>query len=182
MLKILKILLDKEKELVFSERAKGKFVTRPSSVIMVVFALLYLLSPIDIIPEGLLSGISKLYGFIDDILVLILTGYVVYLDVGGEFNGNDRVSNGKLQKKGKSSRQGSVPSKNESIAKGNSTAVTNNDMQSRVGSNKDSGSDIRHTSDGINFDNNIDNDIRDSDQRTFENEEGIFEERDEFIL
>lgn len=186
MLKIFFALLAKEKELVFAERAKGRLVWRPSSIIAIVFCIFYLLSPIDIIPEGLLSGITKLYGYIDDIVMLILTGYVVYLDVGGEYSGYSRISNGSIQKKGKPTGQSGVSNKNESISKGGNVTATSTNMQRNGITKQNSSGDSRSTSDGIIFDNSIDNDVGISSEATRDrgsNESSIFETGDnEFIL
>lgn len=130
MLAIFKQLLDTEKELVFKERSKGKFVMRPSSVILTIVALLYLASPIDLIPEGLIT--PKICGFIDDLVLLIFTGYYVYLDIGGELNGHNGVQHGKVSKERKPVRQDSIPSVDKPIHEDADVPSTDTDLHATI--------------------------------------------------
>lgn len=138
MLVILKQLLDTEKELVFKERAKGRFVIRPSSVILTIVAVFYLASPIDIIPEGLIT--PKICGLIDDLVVLILTGYCVYLDIGGELNGSSRVQHGKVSKQRKPVRQDSVSDVIKPVPKDVAVSSTGIDLYDTVSTEEDTSS------------------------------------------
>lgn len=153
MLAILKQLLDTEKELVFKERSKGKFVIRPSSVILTIVAIFYLASPIDIIPEGLIT--PKVCGLIDDLVVLILTGYCVYLDIGGELSGYSRVQHGKVSKERKPVRQDSVPDINEPVHEDVTVSNTGTDLHDAIvteeGIGSVSGYDVADTN-GYDFD------------------------------
>lgn len=81
---IVKELLKKETMLVEKERATGKFVIRPSSVVAGVTSVLYLLSSLDIVPEALIR--PKAFGFIDDLVLLVASGILIYSDLGGISN------------------------------------------------------------------------------------------------
>ena len=84
MLTFIRDWFKQETTLVEKERAAGKKAIRPSSIILGSFALFYLLSPIDIIPEAFVK--PKVFGFIDDLIVVLLVGFYIYKDVRGILN------------------------------------------------------------------------------------------------
>jgi uncharacterized membrane protein YkvA (DUF1232 family) len=81
MWELLKELLKHETFLVVKYRAKGLTVVKPSSIALIALGILYLLSPIDLIPEAWIT--PKVFGFIDDIIVLSVISMYVYGDIGG---------------------------------------------------------------------------------------------------
>lgn len=56
------------------------FDTKYHHIPLIMFCVLYLFSPIDFLPE---IPIKRWYSYIDDILILIATGVIVYIDKGG---------------------------------------------------------------------------------------------------
>lgn len=72
-------LYDNEKELVTLAREKGYLLPKPTIIIALVIAILYLLSPYDIISEAIIP--KSFLGYIDDIIVCIIFGGYIYTDV-----------------------------------------------------------------------------------------------------
>lgn len=153
MLKIMKTLLDTEKNLVFSERAKGKFVVRPTTILTVIFSLLYLLAPIDILPEGLIE--PSICGFIDDLIILCISGYIVYLDIGGEIDGFEKLQNGKVSKKKQSNGKNRVCTDNKPIHENTDVSSTDTNLHNSDVTEEDT-FDIVSNDDGSSDVNNFD--------------------------
>lgn len=178
MLKIIKELLDTEKNLVFSERAKGNFVMRPTSILWCIFGFLYLLAPIDIIPEGLIE--PRVCGFIDDIILLCFIGYVVYLDIGGELDGCKKLYNGKVSKKGKSDGKDRVRANNKSVCKSDNVSDTSANMYDSDSTKEDTTSPILDVDANTNVNCFDDFGIGDCEER--DDDEVLFEEESSFKL
>lgn len=58
---------------------KHKLLIRPSSGVFLALGIFYGLSPVDIIPEAYLA--PKIFGFIDDLIILTIVGVIVYSDI-----------------------------------------------------------------------------------------------------
>lgn len=80
-------LYEYEGDLVFNARQDGVKVVRLTSVLLIVIALFYCLSPIDIISEAIV--VPRFMGYIDDMIVCILVGALVYSDVKGALKFED---------------------------------------------------------------------------------------------
>lgn len=130
MLDILKAMLNLEREMVFKARAKKHFAIRISTIVCIIFAIQYLLSPIDLIPEALIK--PRICGYIDDLVVIIISAYVTYLDIGGELIGDKGVQHSKVQKSGKPVRKTVVSNADRPAGKDVHNADTTVDMHSSI--------------------------------------------------
>lgn len=176
MLKIIKELLANEKSLVFAERAKGNFIIRPTSILAVIFSLLYLCAPIDILPEGIIE--PMICGFIDDIIVLCIMVYIVYLDIGGELDGYKALHNGKVSKKKKSNRKDRVRPRNEFVHECADVSDSDIDMHDSDDAEENTTNSTSNVDDNTNVSSYNDYGIGDSEERDDEevylNEESSF--------
>lgn len=105
-----KELLNKEEELVSNDRAHGINTIKPSSVLLGGFALIYTISSVDIIPEKLIR--PNVFGYIDDLIIVVIAIFFIYLDIGGLIDSEDRefgISDKEVQRDKESEREDSVP-------------------------------------------------------------------------
>lgn len=71
-------LLNHESELLYEHKAAGQKVFRPSSILLILIAVLYCTSGIDLFPEKWVK--PTILGFIDDILIVIAVAAYTYKD------------------------------------------------------------------------------------------------------
>lgn len=76
--KLLKKLLEFERELLHESRATGGWKIRPSSIILVLFAIFYIIAGIDLFPESIVR--PKILGYIDDLIIFIAVASYTYKD------------------------------------------------------------------------------------------------------
>lgn len=164
-------LYEYEGGLVTEARTNGYKIIRPSSCLLIIISILYLLSPIDIVSEAIVS--PKFMGYIDDILILIFIGAYVYTDVRGvivldetdgeaETNGTeDRIQN-RGHARAESTRQDKVLSEDRSSIDywnnsdtGDSNSVHNREeLQQDVNGSNRSIDDLLNSSDADNSEDN----------------------------
>lgn len=75
---LIKDLLAYEGDLLLDYKAEGHFAIRPSSILLVLFAMFYCLSGVDLVPELLVR--PKAVGYIDDLLLSIAVIAYTYKD------------------------------------------------------------------------------------------------------
>lgn len=93
-----------------NDRAHGINTIKPSSVLLGGFALIYIISSIDIIPEKLIR--PNVFGYIDDLIIVVIAIFFIYLDIGGLIDSEDRefnISDKEVQRDKESEREDSVP-------------------------------------------------------------------------
>lgn len=123
-------VLEFESRLVTEARARGELAFRPSSVLIGLVALFYILSPVDLIPEALTRPLA--FGYIDDIIVAVFAGIFIYKDVRGLMNEQVQIRDGDIQESPEFNGEITVPGadrpRNDSKYGGPSDGSTDNDF------------------------------------------------------
>lgn len=108
MLSAWKEILQAEADIIMKYRARGKSVIRLSSVLLGLFAIMYLFSDIDLIPERIIQ--PSLFAYIDDMVIALFAAYFVYKDVEEVFvREQDKVSSRKISAPKRLVSQDEVP-------------------------------------------------------------------------
>lgn len=147
MLKLILEVLRAETELTIAFKMKGVKVVKPSLVLIGMLSLFYILSPIDIVPEKIITPV--VFGFIDDLLVL--AACVVYImsnvtvDVEGGLKNVRDIKIPDLSNFTRKSKVPSVDERNEDVPNSGDTTndgntISNSD-ETVVGSTNDGTSD-----------------------------------------
>jgi hypothetical protein len=77
--------MKEEDRLILKLRSRKINVVKPSTLLFSLLCVFYLLSGIDLVPEAIVQ--PRILGYIDDVIVLIITIIIVYPDIGGLLGG-----------------------------------------------------------------------------------------------
>lgn len=110
MWELIKEVLKAESSIYMKHKAKGATVIKPSSLLLIIIGILYLLSPIDIIPELWIK--PKVFGYIDDLVLLAVIAIYSYGDIGGVFL-DARVQTTRVSKPARNVEESIVPSEEQ---------------------------------------------------------------------
>lgn len=107
-LDLLKQLLNEEEDLMVIARDNGLNFLKPSSCTAILILILYIFSPIDLIPEVLLK--QNWIGYLDDVAIAIILGGYVYNDVKGVLEyGETKIRTKRIQQPKEPNREDKVP-------------------------------------------------------------------------
>lgn len=84
LLKILLQVLKYEDKLILEAKSKGQKILKPSTLILWLFGFFYAASPLDLIPELIIT--PRAFGFIEDLIVLTAIIILTSSDLGGIIN------------------------------------------------------------------------------------------------
>lgn len=156
----LEALYDYEGDLVDTARQNGYKFIRLTTVLFILIALLYLLSPYDIISEAFVK--PRAIGYIDDLIVIIIVAGYSYGDIKEVLkNGEVKVQSEDDDDTEESNRKDKVPSPDEFDTEytNNNSASSSNEFSYREEPGEDFSRDTHDFDDYLDSDND---DIEDS--------------------